>query len=48
MRETFNVSKPSFELRQDIQHPIDFMFRAESLRNLARILVRTTHKTDRP
>ncbi len=48
MREPLNVSKPGLKLRQDPEHTIRLMLSAKPLRNLPGILLRTTHKSNRP
>src|SRR5580700_1661343 len=48
MREALNVGKPRLKLRQDLEYAIRLVLSAKPLRNLARVLVRTTHKSNRP
>src|ERR1700690_62040 len=48
MREALDVSKPQLKLRQNLKHAIRLVLSAKSLGNLARVLVRTTHKSNRP
>src|SRR5208282_2166807 len=48
MRETFNISKPRLKLRQNFQNPLSLMLGAKPPGNLTCILVRTTHKSNRP
>ena len=48
MREPLNISKPRFKLRQDRKHTIRLVLSAKPLGDLACVLVRTTHKSNRP
>jgi hypothetical protein len=46
MREALNISKPHLKLRQDPKHAIRLVLGAKPPWNLARVLVRTTHKSN--
>src|SRR6266480_4571754 len=48
MREALNVGEPRLKLGQDLEHTICLVLSAKTLGNLACVLVRTTHKSNRP
>src|SRR5438132_10255399 len=48
MREALDVSEPRLKLGQDLEHTIGLVFSAKTLGNFACVLVRTTHKSNRP
>ena len=48
MRKALDVSKPQLKLGQNLKHAIRLVPGAQPLGNLARVLVRTTHKSNRP
>jgi hypothetical protein len=48
MREALDVGEPWLKIRQDLEHAIGFVFRAKPPGNLTGVLVRTTHKSNRP
>src|SRR6266581_2215280 len=48
MREALDVGEPRLKLGQDLEHAIGLVFSAKTLGNFACVLVRTTHKSNRP
>src|SRR6266568_943053 len=48
MREALDVGEPRLKLRQDLEHTIGLVFSAKTLGDFAGVLVRTTHKSNRP
>src|SRR5439155_6126248 len=48
MREALDVGEPQLKLGQDLEHTIGLVFSAKTLGNFACVLVRTTHKSNRP
>src|SRR5881398_3348697 len=47
MREALDVGEPRLKLGQDLEHTIGLVLSAKTLGNLACVLVRTTHKSNR-
>src|SRR5439155_15667875 len=48
MREALDVGEPRLKLGQDLERAICLVFSAKPLGNLACVLVRTAHKSNRP
>src|SRR5947207_9056116 len=48
MREALDIGEPRLKLRQNLEHTISLVFSAQPLGNFACVLVRTTHKSNRP
>src|SRR3954465_77651 len=46
VREAFDVRETGFELRQDLQHAVGIVFRAETFGNIAGVFVGTAHESD--
>src|SRR5271167_4055515 len=47
MREALDVGEPRLKIGKDLEHTICLVSSAKTLGNLAHILVRTTHKSNR-
>src|ERR1700674_745236 len=48
MREALDVGEPRLKLGQYPEHTVGLVFSAKALGNLAHVLIRTTHKSNRP
>src|SRR5260370_32287550 len=47
MGEALDVGERRLKLRKDLEHTIGLVFNAKTLGNLACVVIRTTHKSDR-